>query len=105
MSEGEVRLPLEDYNNMRDELDQLRRTTRTHQEFMTRFRTSLGIIVGSCSEQGLNLSSILQYYKGMNFQLIEEIEVENLSEDDKFHYIIKIKTVEDETSTDSIINN
>lgn len=88
---GTVHLPLDVYNNMRDELDQLRKTTRTHEEFIQAFRASFKIITKMMSAQGINMQQVYDYYKNLDFEVIEGVELIKDEESGRSSVIVKKK--------------
>ena len=90
---GTVHLPLEMYNNMRDELDQLRKTTKTHEQFIQAFRASFKIITKMMSAQGIDMQQVYDYYKNLDFEVIDGVEltVRRIVKPGKPEYIVEAR--------------
>jgi len=88
---GTVHLPLERYNEMRDLLDQLTKTTKTHEEFIQSFRASFKIITKMMSAQGIDMSQVYDYYRNLDFEVIEGVDVVKELDGDKTRVVIKKK--------------
>jgi len=76
---GTVHIPLESYNAMRDELDQLLATTKTHEEFIQAFRASFKIITKMMSAHGIDMTQVYDYYKNLDFEVIENLDIQKKS--------------------------
>jgi len=87
LDEGTVHLPLVVYNAMRDELDQRRKVSLTHEEFLKKFRLSLANVIIKSEEQGLHLSEILKSFNNVSLDKVQEVEVSK--EEDKWTLLLK----------------
>lgn len=94
--DGTVHLSLKSYNDMRDELDQRRKATLTHQEFLKRFRFSFLTIIEKSKSIGLDITDLYNYYKDLDFKEIVDIEVSQEEKDQEIKWIVKLKMKEDE---------
>lgn len=105
VSDARVDLPLDEYLEMRDTISRLLETTKTHQEFIKQFRTSLVSIITKASVLGFELNPMLEYYTNLDFKPIQKldfIEVTNPMDNQK-RYVLVIKVEEDEKGFSTII--
>ena len=104
-SEGSVTLPLEEYLLLRDTINSLLETTKTHKEFLKDFRKSLIQIIQLCKSKDLDLDSMFEYYKNLDFKTIESLDLEYVKgEEDKPQWKLNIKVQQNDTQS-SIINH
>lgn len=92
--EGTVTMDLHDYLFMRESLEDVVNTSKTHAEFIHHFRLSLAIIMDKLKDQGLDMTELYGYFTGLNFPVIENVEI--LKDEDNPHWIVSIKKTVDE---------
>lgn len=92
--EGTVTMDLKSYNYMRDTLEHLYKTTDTHKEFLKKFRVSLAVIIGKAQFAGLDMSEMYEYFKDLDFPVIERVVI--LHDEEASKWRVKIKKIEDE---------
>lgn len=92
---GTAHIPLEKYNDMRDELDQLRKTTKTHEQFIQSFRASFKIITKIMGSKGIDMQQVYDYYKNLDFEVIEGVEVMKDEHSDKVRVVVRKRVKSD----------
>ena len=105
---GEVKVSLPHFLYLRDSLELLLKTTKTHKELLKTFRLSLLFIIQECKKEGVDLSELYKYYKNLETPTISGVYFNKELQQEKEVLVLKLEVTrqnEREDEEDRAVND